>query len=46
MELAVGFAKAIETKNAVEEAKVQATEARDKIKLIERQNKPMNDLYE
>lgn len=45
MELAVGFAKAVELKEAVEEAKTRSAEIKDAIKSIERQNKPLNDLH-
>lgn len=46
MELAVGFAKAIELKGAAEEAKTRAAEIKDRVKSVDKQNKPLNDLHQ
>ena len=46
MELAVGFAKAKELKESVEEAKARVTEIKDRVKQVDRQNRPLEDLYQ
>lgn len=46
MELAVQFARATELRAAVEDSKDQGREMKERIKLVDRQNQPLNDLYQ
>ena len=45
MELAVGFARATELRTALDESKARAQEIKDRVKQVERQNRPLEDLY-
>lgn len=45
MELAVDFARASELRQAAEGAKARVEEMREQMKLVEKQNKPLDDLY-